>query len=650
MIEGFIADITETRLAQEALKKSEEKFRAVIENSGAAIAVRDPDGRIIVANQEFLHRFSGADTRTMDLVFPDQDKDLSGWENDQEEIMIETTGRDQHTYVVSRFSLRTETGDSFGTAIIAHDITARKQAEQSLVEKTRLLDTIIETIPHGIFWKNAEGQYEGGNTEAARNWGLCHRDEMLGKTIEDLAGTPAEAGKINRIDDLVLRSGEPSINQEDQHVRTDGTVATHLTSRLPLVDARGNVTGLLGIYLDISQRKAMENALRESESLFRGIATATQDAIVLADGQARISFWNDAATAIFGYTSEEVVGRPVHEIMAPEATRARAEQSFSAFRRSGRGELLGKTMEFEACHKNGKPIPVELSLASLKRKGEWQSVAVIRDVTERNAAEQQLRHDQKMRSLGHLAGGMAHELNNILQPILGMTQMVMETLPAEDVNANRLEMVIHSAKRAAKIVAQVLDFSLRSGGEMKPVELAGAIRRIAPFLAASTPPSIIIEEQIDENAGWVSGDATQIETVVINLISNARDSYEDKGGVITIEVAAHVAGTGRNGKLNGLEPGRYARLSIIDRGRGMGEETLEHILDPFFTTKEVGKGTGLGMSIVDGIVSRHHGSIRIDSAIGDGTRVDIYFPCLEAAAPVTSDRNQIVLPIAPPTA
>jgi len=251
---------------------------------------------------------------------------------------------------------------------------------------------------------------------------------------------------------------------------------------------------------------------------------------------------------------------------------------------------------------------------------------VSQSIAETRQAEDALHQSQKMQSLGNLAGGIAHEMNNLLFPILALSRMTLERLPADSPHRERLKKIVIASERGKALVDQVMAFSRHDHPLRERLDIYTAVRESLGLICATLPSTITLKDQLDEDTGTILGDISQIGAVLMNLVSNAQDAMECRVGKIDIvlsrveidAVAAH--------NVSGLEAGAYAKLSVKDTGKGMDEKTLERIYDPFFTTKEVGQGTGLGLSTVYSIVTKHDGVIRIFSQLDVGTEVEVFFP------------------------
>lgn len=248
------------------------------------------------------------------------------------------------------------------------------------------------------------------------------------------------------------------------------------------------------------------------------------------------------------------------------------------------------------------------------------------DITERKEVEYELRQAQKMQSLGNLAGGLAHEINNLLLPILALAKMTQKQFPEGSRDAKRLEKIVEASERAKALVAQVMAFGRQDEPKMGNVDICKIVHETMELLYKTLLSTIAIHKNLDEATGNVWADAAQIGAVVINLVNNAQDSFDDKSGAIDVTLGPIEVNDALAKSVEGLRAGSYAKFTVADCGKGMDDETLRRVFDPFFTTKEVGTGKGLGMSMVYGIIKRHDGAINLASKPGVGTTVDIYLP------------------------
>lgn len=369
---------------------------------------------------------------------------------------------------------------------------------------------------------------------------------------------------------------------------------------------------------DIAERRTSEAKLREQAALL----DKAQDAILVRDLEHRILYWNKSAERLYGWKAEEALGRSIKDLLYRDPT-AFLEATQTALEQ---GEWTGEIEQFT---REDKPIAVEAHWTTVfDDEGNPKSILAINtDITERKKLEQQLLRAQRMESIGTLAGGMAHDLNNLLSPVLmGVDLLRHMQLPP---NAMRiLTDIRQSALRGTDLVKQVLSFARGVEGARVPVPPSSLIEEIESFIANTFPKNILFETKIPEDVWPVIGDATQLNQILLNLCVNARDAMPE-GGTMTL--------TARNLDLD-QDPthpsanGRHVLIEVTDQGCGMPPEVMDRAFEPFFTTKDPGKGTGLGLSTVTGIVRSHGGFIDVSSTPGKGSSFKVFLPAAEEAA------------------
>ena len=407
-------------------------------------------------------------------------------------------------------------------------------------------------------------------------------------------------------------------------------------------------SGWLIVLQDITEQKHSETALRESEEKFRSISASALDAIIMIDPDGRISFWNRAAEKIFGYQAEEVMGKDLHRQLALESALSEYREAFAVFRQSGKGSLMGKTIEIDCRHKNGSLFPAELSLSPLLMDGQWHAVGILRDIAERKKTQEYLMQSEKMISLGGLAAGMAHEINNPLAGILASIQVMrMRMLGDSSDNQQaaeaagirleglrdymrrrkimeKIEAVDQSCQRAAVIVRNMLNFARKSETVFSEHDLMSLLDQTIDlakndfqFSRQRDFQKIQIERSYLSGMPPVSCDAGQIQQVVFNILKNgAQAMWEQGAGSLKPKF-----------RLTLDRQDEWARIIIADNGPGMPETVRKRIFDPFYTTKPTGSGTGLGLSISYFIITENHaGRLAVDSSPGRGTVFTIRLP------------------------
>lgn len=373
---------------------------------------------------------------------------------------------------------------------------------------------------------------------------------------------------------------------------------------------------------DVSEKQVAERGLRELAAIVRW----SDDAIVGESLEGLITSWNAGAERIYGYSAEEVIGRPASILLPPE----RKVEVSRNIDRARTGE--GFREDTSRIAKDGQVINVSLTVSPI-RDANSEVVGVstsARDISERKKLEEQLRQSQKMEAIGRLAGGIAHDFNNLLSIIVGYTYVLQTSLPDDDSLRGSAQQVMHAAEKASSLTRQLLAFSRRQVMQAEVLDVNDILASMERLLPRLIGEDVDLRVAKAPDVPHVKADPSQIEQVLMNLVVNARDAMPN-GGKLTIETA-DVSFDPQQAVHHGVKPGRYVMLAVSDTGVGMDAQTRAHIFEPFFTTKEPGRGTGLGLATVYGIVTQSNGHVWVYSEVGRGTTFKIYFPATSAAA------------------
>ena len=437
-----------------------------------------------------------------------------------------------------------------------------------------------------------------------------------------------ESTRIFLLDHLErAKAGEISDQEYPAHDTEGGVVWYHATF-VPARDEDGRIKYIIVTSVDITERKRAEDKLHNNLIQFKSLVDTTPEAIISIDHTQNIINFNPAARDIFGYTPEEARGQPL-TMLLPEAERAAHPQHVAIFASSpDDARQMGERREIYGQRKSGEIFSAEASISKMQLNGQWIFTAILREITERKQLEAQVRQTHKMEAIGQLAGGIAHDFNNILSAIFGYSELIKNDAPLDSELQQNVGQVLNAATRATGLVKQILTFSRQGADDSKPIAVGPIIMEVLSFLRASLPSTVEIRSMIDPAFGPILADPTQIHQVVMNLCTNAEHAMREHGGVLDIDVR-EITLDAAFATRHGVSKGRYVRVRIRDTGRGMRQEVIEHIFEPFFTTKTQGEGTGLGLSVIHGIVKRYEGVITVESEVGQGTTFDVHFPLIE---------------------
>lgn len=525
---------------------------------------------------------------------------------------------------------------------VARDVTSIKQSEKEVAELQALLSASIDQTPAGILIADAPhmsiriannaamsilGESEKALPDSPyyacfSHWGMCH---PFGEpfTAEEFPLTEAILqGKISRNVEAVIQ-------------RQEGSSRWILINAAPVRTDTGEIIAGVAVFSDITELKNAEAELRRSAAKYRRILETIADGYHEVDLRGNLVLVNDSMCEITGHTREELLGTDYRQLMDEE----NAKQVFAAYNRVYMSQEPNTAFDFEVIRKDGQKRNVSISISLIR--GADNKVegfrGIFRDVTRAKKMEEQLRHAVKMEAVGRLAGGIAHDFNNILTAIMGYTTIASTLVEANAPVRERLEQITKASQRAADLTRQLLAFSRKQMLDVKIIDLNEVISDLEKMLKRLIGEDIELNTVLNASAPQAKADPIQIEQILMNLVVNARDAMPG-GGNLTIETGTAFLDENYSRTHVDVEPGYYVVLSVSDSGRGMDVETLKYIFEPFFTTKEKGAGTGLGLSMVYGIVKQHRGHINVYSELGKGTTFKIYLPFVKKMAQPVAQR------------
>ncbi|MFA6543470.1 MAG: PAS domain S-box protein [Limisphaerales bacterium] len=499
--------------------------------------------------------------------------------------------------------------------------------EELVVERTRALSAsedrfraVAEHLADGLVITDLDDIILDVNPRLLVMTGFT-RAELVGHAARSVLNTPDQG-------DIIRTFSTPRAESEGRHYesefrRKDATVFWADINGAPVPDANGNIFGTVSVIRDISLRKEAEAALRASEQRFQHLIESMPEPVLLANRKGEITYVNRQLERLLDYRREDLVGQPV-ELLVPDAHRAHHPKHRDHYHGDPSVRPMGRTMDLSARRRDGVSVPVEIALSTIESPEGPLVIASMHDITLRKNAERQMLRSQRMEAIGTLAGGIAHDLNNSLAPVLMGIEELKSQYPDE---SELLDTIESSAKRGAEMVKQLLTFAKGREGEQVRVFPDALMREMERIIRSTFPKNISLRKHLGPGVHAIKGDPTQLHQVLLNLCVNARDSMPN-GGLLTLKMENREldASFVTSGKAPEAQPGTYVMMSVTDTGTGIPPEVIDRIFDPFFTTKSPDKGTGLGLSTVIGIVRGHGGFVLVSSQLGHGSHFAAFLP------------------------
>ena len=632
-ITGLEKAATAQKQTEDALSASENNLSAILEKNPDGIVIVDTDGVVLYVNP------------AAEKLFGKTKKDFLGYSfgfpvsTDKAEDSLDIVIRKGNTLCEAELrvvQMQWQKRPAFQLSV--RDITERKNAEKELLFKNLLLSTQQEVSLDGILVVDENARIISYNRRFVEMMGIprdlveSKSDEPVLRFVTEQMANPEQF--LRRVQYLYEHRLETS---REELVLKNGRIVDRYSS--PMFGAGDRYYGRVWYFRDITERKLAEEALRTSESRYRGLFNNILDGVYESDKDGIFTMINPAGARMFGFSSpEEIIGRSVADFWADP----RDHEAFLKVLRQKKSVSL-----YPIRAKNKKEDIVHLETASNiledKTGGFLGTEGILRDVTEHSKLEEQLRQSQKFEAIGTLAGGVAHDFNNILSAIIGYGHLTLMKMREDDPLQYNIHQILESSKRATVLTQSLLAYSRKQPVNLVLVDLNALVQRFEQFLKRLLREDIELKTIYAERVLNIIADGGQIEQVLMNLVTNARDAMPD-GGRLTIEtrlVTLEKDFVDNHGY--GL-PGEYALLMATDTGTGMDEQTKLKVFEPFFTTKEVGKGTGLGLAMAYGIVKRHEGYINIYSEVGRGTTFKIYLPLAGTAMAIEEKKEALIEP------
>ena len=635
---------------QKALQESERSYREIFHSTNDAFFVHDVDsGAILDVNKAMGEMYGYSRDEVLRLSIDELSAGESPFTGmDTAQLIAKTLAEGPQTF---EWHARRKNGELFWVEVslkpaniggqerllaVVHDIEDRKKAEEELSQYSLHLEEFVEERTAELK-KSAASLAEAQRLAHLGSWEWLIPEDRVwwsaeayriygfdpGKSARTFksflaAVHPADRELVNRAIDDALKHGVYSV--EHRLLLPDGTERQVHEQGEVFWDADGKPVRMWGIVQDITERMLLE---QERTRLVKAVEYAAES-IIITDRDGTIEYVNPAFTKITGYGREEVLGQNPRILQSGHHDPEFYAEMWDVLSRgeSWSGHLVNRKKDGTLFDEDVAISPIVDGAGNIVNY-----VAVKHDVSERLELEKQLRQAQKLESIGTLAGGIAHDFNNILTAILGYAEMVLAALPEESPLRAKQQQVVTAGRRAADLVRQILTFSRHGEQRLMPLQPQLVVKEALNLLRSTIPTTIEFKLNIDAGCGEILADPTQIHQVVMNLCTNAYHAMREKnGGVLGVALnPVELEAEALQNKID-LQPGSYVRLEVSDTGQGMSTSVLERIFEPYFTTKAQGDGTGLGLSLVHGIVKSMGGGITAYSEIGTGTTFHVYFP------------------------
>jgi len=642
---GINYDITEQKKAESALKESENRFRLAFMTSPDSINInRLKDGVYIDINEGFTQIMG----YTRDEVIGKSSVALDIWKNPEdrkrlvkeldekgfvENLEAEFTGKDGRIRFGLMSARKITLNDEETILSITRDITERKKVEQALKSSEKKWRNILKNTPQIGISLNTKAEITFANEHflALTGW---KEHEVIGQNWFDLFIPENVRDDVRTVFHTVMGQKDTVglSNYENEIVGKSGDVFNIAWSNVLTKDAEDNVIDVTCLGVDLTERRRSEDRLRKSETKYRTMMEAIKDPLYIGSQDYKIQYMNQAMSDRIGY---DATGKFCYEALHGLDNRC----PWCEYDETIVGDHSEKNIYSPL---DNRSFNVS-STVFVNESGALSKLSVFRDTTEFLELQKRLQQSQKMESIGSLAGGIAHDFNNILFPIVGLSEMMVDDFPPGSLEQQNLNEILQAGKRGRDLVQQILSFSRQSEHQPIPVHIQRVLKEALKLCRATIPADIPITQNIMTGCGPVMADPTQIHQIAMNLITNAYHAVEPAGGTISVQLTETEV-TPTDDPAEDLTPGRYAVLSVSDTGTGIDGAVIDKIFDPYFTTKEKGRGTGLGLATVYGIVKAHGGDIRVKSDLGKGTLFHVFLPLMEKRPDSEPEKEMTPLP------
>ena len=636
---SLVHDITERKQLERELSESKKYLQTVIDTEPECVKLVSADGVLITMNPagltmiqvDSLEQINGKSIYTIVLPeYRDAFKKLTEevFQGKSGNLTFEVAGlKGRHLWLDTHaVPLRNEKDDIIALLGITRDVTEQKRAEEALKKERDFMSMVLDTVGSIVLVLDRDGRIVRFNRTCEVVSGYTF-EEVQGLFIWDFLIPLEQVEGVKKVFST-LTSGLFPNTYENYWVAKDGQRKLIVWSNTALVGKDGSVEYVIATGIDVTEHRKAEGELLREKKFSDMVIDSLPGMFYICDEQGTLIQWNNNVQEVTGYTIEELSNMNALQLLREDRDlfRNKMQEVF---------DTGSSSLEAHVYTKSGLSIPFLLTGFRMIMNDKRYLVGVGIDISERKRLEEQLLQSQKMESIGILAGGISHDFNNILTAIIGYGSLLQMKMKDDEPLRHYVAQILASANRAANLTKGLLAYSRKQVLNIQLVNINNIIRKVERLLERLISEDVEIKSVLIDQEVTVMADAGQIEHVLMNLVTNARDAMPD-GGYVYIETRLVDLDEEAAKARNLRKPGTYALIAVTDSGMGMEQKTKEHIFEPFFTTKEVGRGTGLGLAMVYGIIRQHNGSIEVESEVGGGTTFKIYLP----AAQTTTEETQ----------
>jgi two-component system cell cycle sensor histidine kinase/response regulator CckA len=632
-------ELSREKLTVETLKESEKRYRLIIDALNEGVILQEASGRIVIWNKSAEKLFGltipeCAGPISMDTDRPAIHLDGSKFSGEHhpgkvtlrtgqpcQDVPMEiltSNGETQWISINTTPVLAPDGGKPQAVVISFSDITERRKVEQDLLKEAVRRRILIEQSRDGIVVISQNGKVHEANQKFA---------DMLGYAVEQVKELYVwdwdAQWERKELLEMIRNVGETGDHFETRHRRQDNSLYdVEISTNGAVFEGKKMI---FCVCRDITDRKKTEEALKESEDRFRRLFEEAPVAIHGYCPNGTIHYWNKANERTYGYTKEEAIGKNLMDLIIPKEMRTAVAEMIRHGAKTGE---MPPTGEFFLRRKDGSGVPVlSAHVAIMRNSKETELYCLDSDLTELKRLQTELQQSHKMEAIGTLTGGIAHDFNNILGIVIGNSELALEDVPDWNPAHYNLKAILKAGLRGKDIVQQLLTFCRKTEHTPKAMHLIPAFEDVVRFIRATIPATIDIRHEVLATEDKVLCQPTAIYQVLMNLCSNSFQAMEKTGGAILMRMRNVVFNAGNHDDIPiGLTNGKFLKLTVADTGPGIDAAIVNRIFDPYYTTKEVGKGTGMGLAVVKGIVESHKGAVTVSTKPGSGATFTVYLP------------------------